>query len=114
MTKFKIGYARVSTLTVREVDRLGRNPLEDLLVLNDLFSRGMAIKVLDSIAAGEHTDRSLIPHLALALAEDRRRDIVRKTRDGLAAARARGRTGGRPPRRRHRQATHHPRPPCQR
>ena len=32
--------------------------------------------------------------LALALAEDRRRDIVRKTRDGLAAARAR--TGGRP------------------
>jgi DNA invertase Pin-like site-specific DNA recombinase len=30
------------------------------------------------------------------VAEDRRRDIVRKTRDGLAAARARGRTGGRP------------------
>jgi len=27
---------------------------------------------------------------------DRCRDIVRKTRDGLAAARARGRTGGRP------------------
>jgi DNA invertase Pin-like site-specific DNA recombinase len=34
--------------------------------------------------------------LALALAEDRSRDIVRKTRNGLDAARARGRTGGRP------------------
>jgi len=40
-------------------------------------------------AAGEHTERSLILDLALALAEDRRRDIVRETRDGLAAARAR-------------------------
>jgi len=83
-------------LTVQELDRLGRNLLEGLLVLNDLFSRGIAVKVLDGIAAGEHTDRSLILDLALALAEDRRRDIVRKTRDGLAAARARGRTGGRP------------------
>lgn len=83
-------------LTVQEVDRLGRNLLEGLLVLNDLFSRGIAVKALDGIAAGEHTERSLILDLALALAEDRRRDIVRKTRDGLAAARARGRTGGRP------------------
>jgi DNA invertase Pin-like site-specific DNA recombinase len=83
-------------LTVQEVDRLGRNLLEGLLVLNDLFSRGIAVKVLDGIAAGEHTERSLILDLALALAEDRRRDIGRKTRDGLAAARARGRTGGRP------------------
>ena len=85
-------------LTVQEVDRLGRNLLEGLLVLNDLFSRGIAVKVLDGIAAGEHTERSLDLDLdlALALAEDRRRDIGRKTRDGLAAARARGRTGGRP------------------
>lgn len=83
-------------LAVQEVDRLGRNLLEGLLVLNDLFSRGIAVKVLAGIAAGEHIERSLILDLALALAEDRRRDIVRKTRDGLAAARARGRIGGRP------------------
>ena len=83
-------------LTVQEVDRLGRNLLEGLLVLNDLFSRGISVKVLEGIAAGEHTERNLILDLALALAEDRRRDIVRKTRNGLDAARARGRTGGRP------------------
>jgi hypothetical protein len=32
--------------------------------------------------------------LALALSEDRRRDIVRTTKDGLEAARRRGRVGG--------------------
>lgn len=83
-------------LTVQEVDRLGRNLLEGLVVLNDLFERGIAVKVLDGIAAGEHTERSLILDLALALAEDRRRDISRKTKNGLEAARRRGRTGGRP------------------
>lgn len=76
-------------LTVQEVDRLGRNLLEGLIVLNDLFQRG--------IAAGEHTERSLILDLALALAEDRRRDIVKKTKNGLDSARARGRIGGRRP-----------------
>lgn len=82
-------------LTVQEVDRLGRNLLEGLIVLNDLFQRGIAVKVLEGIAAGEHTERSLI--LDLALAEDRRRDIVRKTKNGLESARARGRVGGRRP-----------------
>ncbi|WP_405152000.1 hypothetical protein OG589_10055 [Sphaerisporangium sp. NBC_01403] len=49
------------------------------------------------MAAGEHTERSLILDIALALAEDRRRDIIRKTKNGLDAARARGRVGGRRP-----------------
>jgi DNA invertase Pin-like site-specific DNA recombinase len=84
-------------LTVQEVDRLGRNLLEGLIALNDLFQRGVGVKVLEGIAAGEHTERSLILDLALALAEDRRRDIVRKTKNGLEAARKRGRVGGRRP-----------------
>ncbi|WP_411815815.1 recombinase family protein [Gordonia sp. SND2] len=83
-------------LTVLEVDRLGRNLLEGLVVLTELFERGVGVKVLDGIAAGEHTERSLVLDLALALAEDRRRDISRKTKNGLDAARRRGRVGGRP------------------
>jgi DNA invertase Pin-like site-specific DNA recombinase len=83
-------------LAVQEVDRLGRNLLEGLIVLTELFERGIAVKVLEGIAAGEHTERSLILDLALALAEDRRRDIVRKTKNGLEAARKRGKVGGRP------------------
>lgn len=93
-----LDYLRVGDmLCVQEVDRLGRNLLEGLIVLNDLFQRGIAVKVLEGIAAGEHTERSLILDLALALAEDRRRDIVRKTKNGLESARARGRVGGRRP-----------------
>lgn len=83
-------------LAVQEVDRLGRNLLEGLIVLNELFERGISVKVLEGIAAGEHIERSLILDLALALAEDRRRDISRKTKNGLEAARKRGRVGGRP------------------
>ncbi|GHB55296.1 DNA invertase [Streptomyces xanthochromogenes] len=93
-----LGYIRDGDmLCVQEVDRLGRNLLEGLIVLNDLFERGIAVKVLEGIAAGEHTERSLILDLALALAEDRRRDIVKKTKSGLEAARKRGRVGGRRP-----------------
>lgn len=84
-------------LCVQEVDRLGRNLLEGLIVLNDLFERGIAVKVLEGIASGEHTERTFILDLALALAEDRRRDIVKKTKDGLEAARKRGHVGGRKP-----------------
>ncbi len=47
--------------------------------MSDLFERGIDVKVLEGIAAGKHTERSLIIDLALALAEDRRRDIVSYT-----------------------------------
>jgi DNA invertase Pin-like site-specific DNA recombinase len=83
-------------LTVQEADRLGRNLLEGLIVLTDLFGQGVAVKILEGIAAGEHVERSLILDLALALAEDRRRDIARKTRNGLESAARHGRKGGRP------------------
>ncbi|MDO5737567.1 MAG: recombinase family protein [Propionibacteriaceae bacterium] len=79
-------------LTVQEVDRLGRN-------------------LLAGIASGEHTERNLILYLVLALVEDRRRDIARKTRNGLDAARKRDRTGGSAPRSQRRKAPHHHRSP---
>ncbi|MFI9591320.1 hypothetical protein [Nonomuraea sp. NPDC052265] len=49
------------TTTFQEVDRLGRNLLEGLIVLNDLFQRGIAVKVPTGIAAGEHTERHVSP-----------------------------------------------------
>lgn len=82
-------------LCVQEVDRFGRNLIDGLIVLEDLFGRGIPVKVLEGIAAGEHVERSFVLDLAFAIAEDRRRDIVRKTKDGLEAARKRGRKGGR-------------------
>lgn len=65
-------------------------------MLTELFQRGITVKVLQGIAAGENAERSLMLDLALALAEDRRRDIARKTKNGLDAPRVGGRVGGRP------------------
>lgn len=84
-------------LCVQEVDRLGRDTLTGLTTLAELFERNIAVKVLTGVGAGEHKEMNLILELALVLASERRRDIVRKTKDGLEAARARGRVGGRRP-----------------
>lgn len=84
-------------LCVQEVDRLGRDTLTGLMTLAELFERDISVKVLDGVGAGEHKEMNLLLELALVLASERRRDIVKKTKDGLAAARARGRVGGRRP-----------------
>lgn len=81
-------------LVVQDVVRLGRNTLEGLIVLNDLFERGLAVKVLEGAAAGEHTKRSVLLDIALALAEDRR--IVRKPKYGPESVRKLGKVGGSP------------------
>jgi DNA invertase Pin-like site-specific DNA recombinase len=84
-------------LCVQEVDRLGRDTLTGLMTLAELFQRNIAVKVLEGVGAGEHKEMNLLLELALVLASERRRDIVKKTKDGLVAARARGRVGGRRP-----------------
>lgn len=81
-------------LTVQEVDRLGRDTLTGLVTLAELFERNISVKVIEGVGAGEHTEMNLLLELALVLASERRRDIVKKTKDGLAAARTRGRVGG--------------------
>ena len=49
----KLDYLRKDhMITVQEVDRLGRNLLEGLVVLTDLFELGIAVRVLEGIAAG--------------------------------------------------------------
>jgi DNA invertase Pin-like site-specific DNA recombinase len=93
-----LGYLRDGDmLCVQEVDRLGRDTLTGLMTLAELFERNIAVKVLDGVGAGEHKEMNLLLELALVLASERRRDIVKKTKNGLEAARARGRVGGRRP-----------------
>lgn len=76
-------------LTVQSVGRFDRNLLDGLVVLADLSSAASGVKVFDDIAVGENTERSLVLAPLLALAQDRRRHIVRKTRNGVDAARKR-------------------------
>ncbi|GEC62069.1 invertase [Gluconobacter oxydans] len=91
-------YARKGdTLAVVRLDRLGRSLGELLTTVTMLRSRGIALlsleeKIDTSSAAGE-----LIFHVFGAIAHFERRLISERTRDGIAAARAKGRLPGRQP-----------------
>ena len=93
-------------LVVTRLDRLGRS-VQHLIGLGaELRDRGVGLKVLEQgIDTATAEGRAMFGMLSV-LAELQRELIVANTRDGLAAARARGRTGGRPPRLTADQAAH--------
>jgi DNA invertase Pin-like site-specific DNA recombinase len=77
------------------LDRIGRSVRHLLDVVTDLGKRGVDLLVLDqAIDTTTPAGRMTFTILA-AVAEFERDLIVERTRDGLAAARARGRVGGR-------------------
>ena len=88
-----------NTLTVWKLDRLGRD-LKHLVELVDRLRRQeVGLRVL--AGAGAEIDTStangrLVFGIFASLAEFERELIAERTRAGLAAARARGRLGGRP------------------
>ena len=98
----ELGYALKAlragdTLVVCRLDRLGRSLADLVRIVSDLEQRGvhlesLAEKIDTSSAAGR-----LVLHVCGALAEFERNLIRERTRAGLAAARARGRKGGRKP-----------------
>lgn len=85
------------TLVVWKLDRLGRT-VKGLVELADLLnSRGIQFRSLtDSIDTSTAAGRFFF-HMMAALAEMERDLIRERTTAGLAAARARGRKGGRKP-----------------
>ncbi len=93
-----LAYARKGdTLAVVRLDRLGRSLTGLLSVVEQLKTRGVALlsleeKIDTSSAAGE-----LVFHFFGAIAHFERRLIAERTKDGIAAARARGKRPGRQP-----------------
>ncbi len=83
------------TLVVWRLDRLGRS-LKDLIAqVEDLKAQGVGLKSLEESIDTTHPNGELILHLFGSLAQFERTLIKERTRAGLAAARARGRMGGR-------------------
>ena len=83
-------------LVVWRLDRLGRS-MSDLIVLTrTLQERGIELHSLTEGIDTSTTGGKFTFHLFAALAEFERALIRERTRAGLAAARARGRKGGRP------------------
>lgn len=93
-----LAYARKGdTLAIVRLDRLGRSLGELLITVQMLRERHIALlsleeKIDTSSAAGE-----LIFHVFGAIAHFERRLISERTRDGIAAARAKGKLPGRQP-----------------
>lgn len=88
------------TLVVWKLDRLGRNLRHLVNVVHDLTERDIGLRVLTGQGAAIDTTTAagkLVFGIFAALAEFERELISERTRAGLAAARARGRTGGRKP-----------------
>ena len=91
-------------LVITKLDRLGRS-LEHLIALSrDLQARGVDLVVLDQgIDTSTAVGRMFFQILG-AIAEFEHALMSERTRDGLEAARARGRTGGQKPKLTARQA----------
>ena len=87
------------TLVVWKLDRLGRNLKHLINVIDDLQQRQVEFKVLAGAGVQIDTttaDGRLVFGIFAALAVFEAELIRERTRAGLAAARARGRRGGRP------------------
>lgn len=87
------------TLAVWKLDRLGRDLRHLINTVHDLTARGVGLKVLTGHGAAIDTTSAagkLVFGIFAALAEFERELISERTVAGLASARARGRSGGRP------------------
>jgi DNA invertase Pin-like site-specific DNA recombinase len=85
------------TLVVWRLDRLGRSLPDLVKIVSELEQRGIGLESLtEKIETGSAAGK-LVFHVFAALAEFERGLIRERTQAGLAAARARGRMGGRKP-----------------
>lgn len=93
-----LDYARAGdTIAVTELSRLGRSVRNLVVLVEDLAGRGVWVRSLtQEIDTSAGPQGKLLLSLFAALAEIEHDMLVERTRDGLAAARARGRVGGRP------------------
>ena len=82
-------------LVVWRLDRLGRSLKHLIQTITDLDNRGIGFKSLTEQIDTTTSSGKLIFHIFGALAEFERDIIRERTEAGLAAARARGRLGGR-------------------
>jgi DNA invertase Pin-like site-specific DNA recombinase len=84
------------TVVVWRLERLGRSLRHLIDAIIDLERRGVGFCSLTEAIDTTSPGGKLVFHLFAALAEFERDLIRERTRAGLTAARARGRTGGRP------------------
>ena len=84
-------------LVVWDIDRLGRTTLELIMLVDELNQKGVLFKSLSQSLIDTTTETGeFVFKLFALLAEHERKRLIRRTKAGQEAARARGRMGGRP------------------
>ncbi len=96
LTRLKEDLRKGDCLIVWRLDRLGRNLDHLIEFVTDLEKKGIGFKSLTEAIDTTTSTGKLVFHIFGALAEFERNLIRERTKAGLAAARARGRLGGRP------------------
>lgn len=83
-------------VVVSELDRLGRDAGHVIMTIADLRAQGIHVKALaDGVDSTTDMGEAMMGFLAI-MAQMERRFIQRRTKAGLAEAKAQGRVGGRP------------------
>jgi DNA invertase Pin-like site-specific DNA recombinase len=91
-------YNGEDTLVIWRLDRLGRDTKHLLQIIEDLKKREIGLKALTGFAIDTSTPHGVMVFTVFAALAQYERNLIReRTLAGLAAARARGRKGGRPP-----------------
>lgn len=85
------------TLVITRLSRAMRSMRDLLNVAHDLEGRGIGLRVIKQAIDTTTPQGRLVFHMIAAIDEFQRELIVEGTKEGLAAARARGRLGGRKP-----------------
>lgn len=85
------------TLVVTKLDRLGRSVRDLIRLAERLQATGVELVAVSQGIDTSTAGGRLFFHVLAAIAEFEHDLVVERTRDGLAAARARGRRGGRKP-----------------
>lgn len=83
------------TIVVTKLDRLGRSVMDLITIANNLHDQGVTLEILAGSFNRDDPMGKAFFNIAATFAELERDMIQVRTLDGLAAARARGRTGGR-------------------
>jgi DNA invertase Pin-like site-specific DNA recombinase len=83
------------SLVITRLDRLGRSLKDLLAIVTELDSMGVNLEVLEQKIDTTSAEGRLFFHMVAAFAEFERELMRSRTLDGLEAARARGRVGGR-------------------
>lgn len=92
MDRLRIG----DTLVVWRLDRLGRSMTHLIALVAELEAREIGLRSLNEQIDTTTANGRLVFHVMAALTEFERGLLTERTQAGLAAARARGRVGGRP------------------